>query len=164
MLAIEAKTLDPGFRRDDRFRDDSSSIVIRAQAHYCQGYLPEYDNLLFFVTPLRTMSPRFCWGDGIWLHRPKNSHPGAGCSGGFRPHAVCPRNGDGVIAITRPARGDPASFVVHPLNSKTKPDLALAKRKHQSHILSSRPRLKQRSSHNQRRPKILMRTQRLTAN
>ncbi len=74
MLAIEAKTLDPGFRRDDRFRDDSSSIVIRAQAHYCQGYLPEYDNLLFFVTPLRTMSPRFCWGDGIWLHRPKNRH------------------------------------------------------------------------------------------
>ncbi len=39
------------------------------------------------------------------------SLPAKGCSGGFRPHAVCPRNGNGVLAITCPARGDPASLL-----------------------------------------------------
>ena len=30
-------------------------------------------------------------------------------------HAACPRNGAGLQASARPARGDPVSFVVHPL-------------------------------------------------
>jgi len=45
-----------------------------------------------------------CCVGGSHAIRSPHSLPAKGCSGGFRPHAVCPRNGDGVLAITRPAR------------------------------------------------------------
>ena len=62
-------------------------------------------------TQRKTLDPGLRLDDVLSADGLKFVIPAKGCSGGFRPHAVCPRNSHGVLAMARPARGDPASLL-----------------------------------------------------
>jgi len=97
------KSLDPGLRRDDEF--GAVRLYVGPLVHSVTPVM------LLTRTPLLMSRP----DQGLCLKNccPLNRHPGEGWSGGFRPHAVCPRNGTGLQASARPARGDPVSFITH---------------------------------------------------